>query len=253
MRALLPLLTLPFVIAALAPGCQPREADATPVARKAPPPKPAPKPAPVPPPRRTDYDAMRFHMHHNFDLLRAIERLLIRGKLDEAKRFAAAIAAAEAPAHGPWAAHTVAVRDRATALARATTVVDACGKSAKLAAACAGCHVELGVAPELSPFPPAPPDKPTVDARMARHRWASDRLWEGIMGGADDPWRAGLDVLAAPALEWATFAPGRADHATKLRRLAISARKTKRLGLEARAAAYGEMLATCAACHTATP
>jgi hypothetical protein len=34
--------------------------------------------------------------------------------------------------------------------------------------------------------PPAvPPDQPTLDARMARHRWAADRLWA---------WNGGLDV-----------------------------------------------------------
>lgn len=32
---------------------------------------------------------------------------------------------------------------------------------------------------------------------MARHLWATDRLWEGMVGGDDDAWRDGLDVLAA--------------------------------------------------------
>ena len=81
-------------------------------------------------------------MHANFDLLRAIERLLIVGKLDEAKRFAAAISEApHAPSHGPWAAHVVTVRDRAAALARATTLEQACRLEVTLAGACAACHV----------------------------------------------------------------------------------------------------------------
>jgi hypothetical protein len=88
---------------------------------------------------------------------------------------------------------------------------------------------------------------------MLRHRWAADRLWEGIIGGNDEPWRAGLDVLAAPPLEWAKFAPGRTEHANKLRRLAENARRNKAADLAGRATAYGEMLATCAACHTAAP
>lgn len=255
------------LLAVLAAGCQPSDAQVPPSRTPAPPkakplPQPAPRPArpqtmPVIPPRdlpppRVDYDAMRFHMHQNFDLLRAIERLLIRGKLEDARRFAEAIAAApEPPAHGPWAAHTVLVRERAAALARSTKIDEACDREAKLAAACAGCHVELGVATEFRTHPPVPPDQPTVEARMLRHRWAADRMWEGMIGGADEPWRAGLEVLAAPPLAWSAFAPGRAAYAKQLRVLAENARRNPRLELEGRATAYGEMLATCAACHTA--
>lgn len=263
--AVLPLLVT--ALAAFAAGCQGGRADPAPSDRPTPLPTtptrpPAPPPLPSPPPAapaprrevppRADYDLMRLHMHQSFDLLRAIERLLIRGQLEPARRLAAAIAAApDAPAHGPWAAHTVLVRDRAGALARATTVEDACAREAQLAAACAGCHVELGVAPEFAEHPAAPPDEPTVAARMRRHRWAADRLWEGIVGGAEEPWRAGLDVLAAPPLQWAKLAPGRAAHASKLRQLAANALSNPRLDLDARANAYGELLATCAACHTA--
>src|SRR5689334_23090200 len=75
---------------------------------------PAPEPAPEPPPaQRFEHDmVLRFHMHQKFDLLRGIERLLIRGKLDEGQRLAEAIAMTTGePAHGPWAVHAVAVRD----------------------------------------------------------------------------------------------------------------------------------------------
>jgi len=157
----------------------------------------------------------------------------------------------DAPAHGPWATHSALVRDRAAALARATTVAEACAREAKLAAACAACHVEVGVAPEFKTHPAPPPDEPTVEARMLRHRWAADRMWEGIIGGVDDPWRAGLDVLAVRSLDWTAIAPGRVEHAKRLQRLAVNARVNRMLGLEGRATAYGEMLATCAACHTA--
>lgn len=204
-------------------------------------------PKPKPPERFERDDVQRMHMHENFDLLRAIERLLIVGKLDEAKRFAAAISEApDAPAHGPWATYVLTVRDRAAALARATTVDQAVRLEASLAGACAACHVEAGVAPDFRTFP-VPPDKATLEARMLRHRWAADRLWEGIVGGADEPWRAGLDVLAAKPLDWA---PDRAVHARKLQRLALDARKQKVSSVENRTAAYGEMLATCASCHT---
>ena len=196
-------------IVLLAAGCSsgaanpPRPAAGPPAAR--PPAAKRKPPAPRPPvPERFERDTVqRLHMHENFNLLRAIERLLIRGKLDEAKRFAAAISEVpNAPAHGPWAAQVVEVRDRAAAVARATSVEQACRLEAKLAAACAGCHLETGIDPVFQSFPAAPADLPTIEARMTRHRWAANRLWEGIVGGAAEPWIAGLDVLAATPLEF---------------------------------------------------
>ncbi len=232
-------------------------ADATkPVpAKSKPKPGPAAKapPTELPPTERFERDVMlRLHMHDNFDLLRAIERLLIRGKLEEAARFATAIAEVpDSPAHGSYASQAVLVRDRAAAVARATTVDQACKLEAKLAAACGGCHVETSVAPEFRAYPAAPPDVQTVEGRMARHRWAADRLWEGIVGGADEPWRAGLDVLAAAPFDWGDRAKERATLARDLQRLAATARKRKVADtLDNRATSYGEMLSTCAACHT---
>lgn len=197
--------------------------------------------------------AMRFHMHRNFDLLRAIERLLIRGKLDEARRFAEAIATApDEPAHGPWAAHAVAVRDRAMAVARATSVDDALRKETRLAAACGDCHREHRGSGMFERPPAAPPDQPTLDARMARHRWATSRMWEGLVGGEADAWREGLDVLAVTPLPAAQAA--RADLARRLQQLAGDARQRSRTDtLAERARAYGELLATCAGCHTSRP
>jgi cytochrome c553 len=209
--------------------------------------------APKTPERFERVDVQRLHMHENFDLLRAIERLLIVGKLDEAKRFAAAISEApDAPAHGPWAAQVVAVRDRAATLARATTLEQACRLEASLAGACAECHAETGVAPEFRVFP-VPPDKTTLEARMLRHRWAADRMWEGIVGGADEPWRAGLDVLAATPLDWGPASSDRAIHARTLQRLADQARRQTKPSIATRTAAYGEILVTCASCHTGKP
>jgi len=233
---------------------------------RAEPPAPgAPYPAPAglgrssrapPQPDPIDRDTMmRLHMHASFDLIRAIERLLIRGKLEDAKRFAATMSEpADAPAHGPWASQVILVRDRAAAVARATTVAQACQLEARLAAACGGCHVETAAAPKFRAYPPAPSDRPAIAARMARHRWAADRLWEGIVGGGDEPWRAGLEVLAAAPLDWGERTATRAQLARQLQHDAAQAReRVPGDSFDARASAYGAMLATCAACHTWTP
>jgi cytochrome c553 len=206
------------------------------------------KPLEPPPSKRVERDMVRFHMHQNFDLLRAIERLLIRGKLDDARRFATAIATApDEPAHGPFATYTTVVRERASAVSQATELDDAIRKVAKLGAACGNCHGELAVNLELDKYPNAPPDTGTLDARMARHRWAADRLWEGVVGNSPTPWRAGLDVLSATPLEEPA---DRAALGRQLQRLADQARRPSAGPLVDRATTYGEILVLCASCHT---
>ena len=190
---------------------------------------------------------IRFHMHENLGLLRAIERMVIHGKLDDAKKFAAAIAEApDEPGLGTWTPQANAVRERAAALADSPNVAEACKREARLAAACASCHVEAGALSDLDAPPRTPPDEATVEARMARHRWATDRIAEGIVAGTDEPWQQGLDVLAATPLDWKAIDPARVPFARTLQKRATAAKRTMD-----RAAAYGEILVACAACHAA--
>ncbi len=210
---------------------------------------PKPEPSPKPDIRFERDMMMRFHMQQNFDLLRAMERLLIRGKLSDARQFATAIATApDEPAHGPWATYMVVVRDRAAAVARATDVSDAIRKVAAVGAACGKCHSEHVPKLDTGPLPRLPVDRPTLEARMARHRWAADRLWEGVVSNDDGPWRAGLDVLAAAPFE---IPADRAPFARTLQRAADQARRPSPGPLVDRATTYGEILVTCAKCHTA--
>jgi hypothetical protein len=84
---------------------------------------------------------------------------------------------------------------------------------------------------------------------MARHVWATDRLWEAVVGAEDAPWRQGLEVLAAAPLPFVSADDGRRALGRTLQRLATSARTLDRL--DDRGRAYGQLLETCAACHTA--
>lgn len=196
--------------------------------------------------------AMRFHMYRSFDLLRAIERLLVRGNLDDAQALATSIA--ESPAPGslePWGRQTNEVRLRAGELARAPGIDEACRRAARLAAACASCHLDTGAAPLFSTPPAAPPDRNDVASRMARHRWAADRLWEGMLGDADVPWRDGIAVLADTPLPFAALDADRGGLAKRLQLLADRAKERQSIDtVEERAQVYGELLVTCAACHS---
>lgn len=70
-----------------------------------------------------------------------------------------------------------------------------------------------------------------------------------MVGGADDVWVAGLDVLATTPLPWPKIGSERAALASRLRQLASRAKRVSGTELEARARIYGEILVTCAACH----
>jgi cytochrome c553 len=194
---------------------------------------------------------VRYHMHGNLDVLRAIERLLIRGSLDDARSLARSVAEAPIePDLGSWAARAATIRDRAAAVASAPSLDEAVRREARLAEACADCHLDTRVQPELR-SPPVPPDRDTLLARMARHRWAADRLWEGVIAADDAPWNAGLVVLSATPLRWPELGE-RISLARSLQRLADQARQRSATDTIAdRARSYGEMLVVCTACHTA--
>lgn len=208
------------------------------------------------PSERFEHDMMvRFHMHESFGLLRTIEQLVIHGKLDAAKAYADAIATApDEPGLEPFAKRAAAVRARAAELATAPSVDEACRREAKMAAACADCHVDAGVMPEFSPPPREPADAPTLRARMTRHLWASDRLWEGLVGNSDESWRTGLGVLAATPLPFGDKPTDeRAALAKQLQRLAANAKQQQATDqLRDRARWYGDILATCAGCHASS-
>lgn len=198
---------------------------------------------------RFEHDMIvRMHMHENFGLVRAIEHLLVRGKLDDAKQLARGIAEApDEPGAAPWAAEAARVRERAAAIAGAATLDAALHDVAKLGAACAACHVASGATPDLADVPRPPPDRDEVAARMARHRWATDRLWEAVIAPSDAEWKTGLDVLSAAPLPASELGKDRGPLAKRLQRAADAARTARP---EDRARAYGDLLATCAACHT---
>jgi hypothetical protein len=210
-----------------------------------------PEREPPPPPRFVNPQAGRFHMRRHFDDLRMIERLFIAGKLDEGATLAdLLVRQTDDPGMAPWDLQAKQVAEAAEALSKAPGLDEALRRAARVAAACADCHAQAQGRPVFAAVPPVPPDAPTRAARMARHVWATDRLWEGMIGPDDDRWKRGLEVLAATPQPFMrlTEAPGFARRLQQLARDQLAARATT--GIDDRARAYGEMLVTCAACHS---
>jgi cytochrome c553 len=199
-----------------------------------------------------DHDTMaRFHMHENYALYGAIEHLLVHDKLTDARDLARSIGVAQEDAGlQPWSAYAATVRERALALADATTVDAACRRAASLVEACAACHLEANAVPEFRAPPPLPSRDDTVEARMVRHVWAVERIREGVVGGVEEPWLAGLDVLARSPLPWPQQDDKRNALAAQIHDLAARAKLRRATDRNAdRARVYGEILATCAGCH----
>lgn len=196
---------------------------------------------------RADTGRVKHHMRQRIEDLRTIERLLVTGKLEEARALAFMLTR---PADlVPGDPNTRAFTLAAGALVNARTVDDALYAAARTASACAQCHVATQKLPVFRTPSQAPPDRPTMAAQMARHQWAADRLWEGIVGDSDAHWRAGLYVLAtSPLPHTTTKAP---DIAVRMQQLARKALDEPPPTLDARAEVYGDLLVTCAGCHSA--
>lgn len=195
----------------------------------------------------TETGRVRYHMRQHFNDLRTIERMLVAGKLEEAKTLAFMLTQ---PVNVvPDNADSREVSLAVGGLINARTIDEALYAEARTASACAQCHVKAQKLPVFRTPSQAPADLPTITAQMARHQWAVDRIWEGIVGASDEHWRAGLYVLATSALPQTT--PKGPELATRLQQLARAALDSKTTALAERAEAYGEMLVTCAGCHSA--
>lgn len=196
-------------------------------------------------------DVIRYHMQLHFDDLRAIERYLIAGQLKEARALAFMIAMPEKD-RGllPWAREAIALVDTAGKLAQAKSVDEALRLEVQVAVACAKCHDDTSET-AVFPLPGRPPlsDHASSTVRMVRHQWATDRLWEGLVGNSEDHWRAGLAVITETPLPYsvATDAPALA---ASLQKRANQTLREAPLTIEERGRVYGEMLVTCAACHS---
>jgi hypothetical protein len=91
---------------------------------------------------------------------------------------------------------------------------------------------------------------------MARHHWALDAMWQGLIGPSKEAWIIGAEALAEAPLIPEVLAPGQSVP-TEIGQLAA---RVHTLGNEARDVSdasgipgqiYGELLTTCETCHAA--
>ena len=145
------------------------------------------------------------------------------------------------------------MREKAGAFAEAATLTDAGLAYAAMLTHCGECHGALERGPTFA-IPPLP-EGDELRSHMQRHRWAADRMWEGLVTHDTERFGSAAEVLSEVALHQEALPTGEvpaerihalAQHVHELGPEAAAAETD-----EARADIYGRFLATCATCHRA--
>lgn len=189
-------------------------------------------------------------------LAEQIRDAITRGDLEHAQRDARRLGAIVSNAGSPdYEERLQRMRIATRAIASAPDVTTAAHRFGGLAAACAGCHARLGGPSwvDVSGTPPGPMGSAWA---MSKHAWAMNQMYNGLLYNSEAPWSAGADLLADRALWADEILPGKtwpegSDRITpSLSALGRQAQATSDEDL--RAKLYGELLATCGACHART-
>lgn len=241
---------LPFLaVAACSPKTVPPESTETePAAQPAPPPS-----APVldmEPPAHDSETVVQ--MHAWLQSAETARTHLTRGDLDAAKQAAASMAASPSPAKIPegWRPFAVDLLAEASAMAAAESVDAAGGHLGNMGLACGTCHTEAGVLEQVATVV-LPPEMYNEDMRMENHQWASDWMWFGLVTANEDAYRLGASTFSSTSLpppEQSVSGTGLMPLLDDLRAVAGHAALSETDG--DRAANYGKLLASCAACHS---
>jgi cytochrome c553 len=200
-----------------------------------------------------DGEPLLMRMHGHFNAIRAIHRALIVGDMAGARRHARSLAQVSTDSDLVGGEIRVErIRSTARRLASARSAAAARSLATALATQCADCH---GDSADGSRFVwgPQPSEDGSAAGRMARHQWAAEAIWMGLVGPSDERWREGMDALGEPPLPADALSRDRDRRAAiddLARRLAAQASEARALrSARDKAAALAEMLGTCADCH----
>lgn len=191
---------------------------------------------------------MRAHFH---DAL-LIRQAVIAGTPEQAANAATVLSLIEDLDELPpgWREFVESMQLAARRITDSTSSAQAAAAAADLGVACGRCHQKLGGPRASDEAPPAIGH--SVEMRMKRHEWATERLWEGLVVPSSDAWSAGARALAGDGIPDDMVKPGgvharsAASDFTKLVAAAPGKKTT-----EERAALYAELLVTCGTCHRA--
>lgn len=146
-----------------------------------------------------------------------------------------------------------AMRQRAHDFGDATTLTEASMAFAGMLNYCGECHASIAGGPQFA-IPPTP-DGDALPDQMHRHRWAIERMWEGVVSRNLEAYQDGANVMSemdlrSGDLPQGVLEPERIDAIiTHVRTLSNEAKEVTTW--EERSERLGGLIATCATCHRA--
>jgi cytochrome c553 len=156
------------------------------------------------------------------------------------------------PIEGP-PAQVVHLQDVHEAASKGLAAQDSAGLAEAIAdvgRACGACHETAGDGPQFQAV-----TEPETDAAMARHVWAADRMWEGLIGPDPERWRRSADLLKIEVVDFSALYAGvdleTAGDAARLHSRVHALADVGRMADDSadRVELYGAYIAACADCH----
>jgi len=209
------------------------------------------------PPHREGVTPAQAHMFAHFDRATEVHDALVKGELDRARDAADWIATHQEPQSVPGTPPELQLQMQslATQVTLARSLPEANRAAAQMGRTCGECHRANRVDPRFL-IGTAPPGGTGPAAEMARHVWAAERMWEGLVGPGDHAWRSGAEALKSGWLDPQQVVANAEDRprirelVRQVYELGTSAESTS--DSEDRADLYGEFLNTCHECHVLT-
>jgi cytochrome c553 len=193
-------------------------------------------------------------MHGHFAALSEVQDAIAGGDLELAQTRASQLTVRLANADHPegWEPDLGRLRRAAWAAHRARDLATAADAIARAAGACGTCHARLGAQTRAASAAPDVARPSELSELMFRHLWANNELWNGLVGPSDTAWNDGAAAFAEAGL----FPAGEVETSAEMDALVgrlteLGGLATRASGQDERAAAYGQILATCAGCHSA--
>jgi cytochrome c553 len=179
-----------------------------------------------------------------------IRQAVIAGKPEEAVEPAKVLSVIESLDDLPpgWQSFVERMQQAARHVVHGAGMAQVAAATADLGVACGQCHRQQG-GPTFSNEPP-PADGPSVEQRMKRHVWATERLWDGLVIPSNEAWTIGSRALVDSPFPEEVLKPGGAparSAAADFQKLVAQA--PAKNTAEQRAALYAQLLVTCGTCH----
>jgi cytochrome c553 len=208
-----------------------------------------PKPAPA---DETGTPRERLMKTH-FKETAVVRAAVIKGSLNEAVAPAEALTKMEGlgTPDKKWQPALEALQNASRRIGQSPDIPGAAAATADIGVACGSCHRVAG-GPKVTVESPPPVDK-TLQSRMRRHVWATERLWEALYVPSDASWKAGTDALSGDPFPKEILDKGGVHSRSagaKFKSIVATAGSKKKV--EDRAKVYASLLETCSACHVST-